>query len=476
MSLIIQKAKILKELLTNSKIFTWNTHCDLVPNEDILLHMLHENGERADFVLNELFISCVEMLDQRGRISSPVLKSIEAAQNRGVPRPPSWFWEIFTDEDLQLFGSCTTAYGDYDGNYGTELWRKEAGLFALECAWDSQYSDLSCQYLAPTVSFLDFRDDFDSNWPRLLILLYHICHHMYRNQELEEMSEAREEGFLRAVAVAIESEVGLAIEAADVICSNSHATQTNEIDEDTIFDCVRSAFPAHLVPDDTMRAILAAHNYDYSESMQYISNMQQAPSKSVVSTSFSARDVLLHDPALSAEHSRPTQWSLRSANAARAAKLETGRTLRAPAVGDFRTLVQTRERILSLSINLASVPQIACDEHHGLVLHGWGAEPEAGALLGKPFRRGSLVRRIDLHTVHVREALQLVASILRYYSTSGARGRNSGRQPLELGLLVGRGLHSAPSGLRLAGNIAAFLKRNRASFREDDAWLVMTGL
>jgi len=188
---------------------------------------------------------------------------------------------------------------------------------------------------------------------------------------------------------------------------------------------------------------------------------------------FSVRDVLLHDPCLGARRTsfRRTLTRLQGNSSFSPAPLV--KVLRAPPMKNWQSTIQTVERMMELPINVQSLPRIVCDELYGLVMRGWGAAPEAASNLGRPFSHGAMVHRLDLHTVRVREALQLIASLLQFYTE--LRTRDSRRSRVEVAVLVGRGLHSA-IGPRLGPNLAAFLRRNGTSFHEDDAWLVLKDL
>ena len=129
--------------------------------------------------------------------------------------------------------------------------------------------------------------------------------------------------------------------------------------------------------------------------------------------------------------------------------------------------------MLALDMNMLTRPKVVCDRRRGLILEGWGAAPESGSALGPPFSRGIDVRRLDLHLVHLKEALQLVVSIISLYSQSQVGNRAGAR--IEIGLLVGKGIHSSRTGARLGPNIAALLRRQHVRFREEEAWLILSG-
>jgi hypothetical protein len=46
---------------------------------------------------------------------------------------------------------------------------------------------------------------------------------------------------------------------------------------------------------------------------------------------------------------------------------------------------------------------------------------------------------------------------------------------IEIGLLAGKGIHSSRTGARLGPNIAALLRRQHVRFREEEAWLILSG-
>ena len=90
------------------------------------------------------------------------------------------------------------------------------------------------------------------------------------------------------------------------------------------------------------------------------------------------------------------------------------------------------------------------------------------------------VYRIDLHHVHVKEALQLVRSIVAFVYKSSARQKaliTTTTTPLDtnaaFGLLVGKGLHSEGGQSRLGPNITRDLSANNIPHDRIGAWIVI---
>jgi len=480
------RAKYLVDLLQKSQIFAWSP--DISPDEYVLESLLQEANGDADRVLCEILLSSIEMFDQVKRNTSlSGFMSTEETLIANIPRPPLWYWNLFPDEHLVIFGCSTRTDENEQSNDESVHWFKDAGLAILEAVWDSEYIDLAKHHLAPTAQFLDFRGDFGKNWTRLLLLLYHITQNLYSDLGPGKLcSETTRNGlFMRVMIVAIQWELEL-----NLSVENTDQVNFEALSQEEMFRSLRSIFPSakdlgpfatQAITDESIRTVLVAHEYEYASSLQYLTilcadSLDDSVEKQQATetrTPFTARDVLLHDPELGARRayvcSAPAQ--IQKSRSLQVPSLATPSC--APPMKNWQTTIQTLERMLELPINKRSQPRVVCDRQHGLIMQGWGAAPEAGSDLGRPFNRGVMVHRLDLHTVHVREALQLVASVMKYFTELRTRENKMGR--LEVGLLVGRGLHSE-NGPRLGPNLAAFIRRNGVSFFEDEAWLVLRGL
>ena len=397
----------------------------------------------------------------------------------------------------------------------TASWQKDAGMLVIEEAWDQEYAMLSAEGMQASVPFLDYRVDFDQNWPKLLLLLAHICRNVY--SFTAEMDVKKDEHFgdmLRKICsyeLGIESVVrheGTMLPAEqdegfiqevkhsydDIQYPNQEHTATNkekaqnyfQTSEDLkldIFTRLRYIFPCaeelgdfanDAVSNEDIQAVLAAYDYDFTQSLLHLQNTKEGKQRSTTtyaskllehSNVFLARDLMLQQESIQ-----------RLKHASLPAKERTPRAIISSThlEVDWDCCVSCCKRMLALDMNRFTSPKIACDYSRGLILKGWGASPESGSLLGSPFSKDVEVRRLDLHTVRVKEALQLVDSILCLYSEADDSMRP--RRRFELGLLVGKGLHSSRTGPCLGPNIVALLRRRRVRFREEVAWLVLTGL
>jgi len=480
---LTSRAKDLHAILRRSQVFAWDPA--VTPDEHILEKALCEVNGHADKVICDILLSSIEMFDQAHTASAPAA-FVSAERNRPppIPRPPLWYWDLFPDDDLMIFGYSTCTNENYQKNEDGVQWYRNVGSSILEAVWNSEYLELEQHKLAPSAKFLDFRDDFGHNWTRLLLLLYHICHHLYSDLGPGNFcGTSRSELFMRVMSVAIYWELEVLHTQAENDLGHFQATSHEEM-----FQRLRGIFPtaenlgpcaAQTITDELIRTVLVAHKNGFAPSLEYLTMLsgffEDSTDKhqEMGTRAFSARDVLLHDPSLGA---RCTYFRPTPARAQRDSSLPLApfaKSPLAPPMKNWQSTQQTLERMMDLPINRLSLPRVICDEQYGLVMHGWGAVPEAGSDLGRPFSQGVMVHRLDLHTVRVREALQLIASLLHFYTQLRTRNNESSR--VEVAILVGRGLHSA-AGPRLGPHLAAFLRRNGASFREDDAWLVLKGL
>ena len=185
---------------------------------------------------------------------------------------------------------------------------------------------------------------------------------------------------MRVMIIAIQSELVLNPSVENVEQVNFEALSREEM-----FQRLRSTFPsaedlgqfaAQAISDDSILTVLAAHEYKYAPSLQYLTilcenslndsveKQQAAETRSL----FSARDALLHDPALGTR---------RTYVCSAPARVQQSKTLqvpsfatapRAPPVKNRQATIQTLERLLDLPINKLSQPRVVFDQQYGLMM------------------------------------------------------------------------------------------------------------